>query len=126
MSGHLILVGVNSRYLIGEGFVQEAIFMSDSTGDEFQLGLVEGQYEALLDILRAGDANEESTEEANADEPVSPAPARNARAANFISTGAPPQGSFAAEEELAYEEDEEAGDGEIGQIDPALVGDFDY
>jgi hypothetical protein len=53
----LILSGVTSRYLLSEGQVQEALFMNSHTGEEFTLGLVEGQYEALLDILRANNGD---------------------------------------------------------------------
>lgn len=63
----LVLCGVTSRYLLGDGLVQEALFINNQTGEEFSLGLVEGQYEALLEILRAnnGDtAADTSAEEA--------------------------------------------------------------
>lgn len=49
----LILSGVSSRYLLGEGTVQEALFMNNQTGEEYSLGLVRGQYEDLLAILKA-------------------------------------------------------------------------
>lgn len=60
----LILIGVASRYLVGEGLVQEAVFMNQVTGEEYVLGLVSGQYEDLLEILRQNNGESTTSEEA--------------------------------------------------------------
>lgn len=60
----LILIGVASRYLVGEGLVQEAVFMNQVTGEEYVLGLVSGQYEDLLEILRQNNGESSTSEEA--------------------------------------------------------------
>lgn len=60
----LVLLGVSSRYLVGLGQVQEAVFMNQTTGQEFVLGLVDGQFEALLAILKENDGDTGSGEEA--------------------------------------------------------------
>jgi len=64
----LVLIGVASRYLVGEGLVQEAVFMNQVTGEEYVLGLVSGQFEALLEILRLN--NGESTSGQNSQDAV--------------------------------------------------------
>lgn len=120
----LVLIGVASRYLVGEGLVQEAVFMNQVTGQEYVLGLVSGQYEDLLEILRSNNGESSSSEDAEdvmEEEPPPRSTAANRADRKLSPIRVPAQHEDTEDEEQTWEAEEDTEENTVDEASPDTI-----